>query len=707
MDGELHGPDVRVALLGAEGSGKTCLSHTLVGKDYQDTPPTEGADHMEIVVESTTDWQPLTYEEKLDDLEEQKCLEAMFVSSTKRQRHSSILPDRFAAMSSHGGSSVPASMATSTVPFFNTQGSSMPIYPSSAHRPHPPYPTSMPVQPLHSIPTSMFSNPVFNTPATTFYPTAATFMPQVYSRQPLPPVPYTPSYFTNPPLSTFASVALTNSFPSLHTNTPLPPSYFAHNANLSATMLSTTTSVTMSTPIPTASLQIRTVQGKNQSSLSSNSISKVLYRKNELYFSVSKFRNLKAIKERYNPNKRYINIWDFAGQAVFQHTHGVFVSDEVVCLIVFDASLALDEVPERRYPHDHTPRRTVLQTICYWMELISSRVSKPSTSDKDHSVRLPTFILVGTHIDKLHSDIAKAEKIAFDKFVPVFKEELVGKPFSLHIAGSKKGNLFKTGSPSLFFVCNKQRVDTIINKLKQVTLQSASITRQTRPTCYVEVERKLMLLSMQEKVYIIGLSELAEVAKSCGLPSSDEKLLQLTEYFHHKGALLHYHKIPSLANTIILSPHWMAKLLTYVLTSLICWPTDPQLDLYAKKRQKKGLLEEELIDWSVEQFNKSEAPRNRIAVDLHGVPVVELFTKFLLMVDITQSSLADKTFRGKGKKLFLVPHLLPCKELPPSQAASLKFLFYFPTHFIPDNLVDQLIVKCAQWNNHRHYDLLW
>jgi len=60
MDGELPGPDVRVALLGAEGSGKTCLSHTLVGKDYQDTPPTEGVDNMEIAVESTTDWRPLS-----------------------------------------------------------------------------------------------------------------------------------------------------------------------------------------------------------------------------------------------------------------------------------------------------------------------------------------------------------------------------------------------------------------------------------------------------------------------------------------------------------------------------------------------------------------------------------------------------------------------------------------------------------------------
>ena len=580
MDGELLESDVRVALFGAEGSGKTCLFHTLVGKDYQDTPPTKGVDHMEIAVESTIDWRPLTNEEKLDELEQQKCLEAMFVSATKQKQHSIFTPEK--------------------------------------------------------ITTSSFASPF-------------------------------------------------NKLPTLPGDVPV-----------SAPTMSTQA---LSLPLHSSPQAMNHQQSSINSSIT-------ICHASEAYFSVEKFKNLRAVREHYNPNKKYISIWDFAGQEVFQHTHGVFVSEEVVCLLVFDASLALHEVPERRYPDDRMPRRTVLQTICYWMELISSRLSKLSTCDKDHSVRLPTFILVGTHIDKLHHDMAIAEMIAFEKFVPLFKKELLGKPFTLHIAGSKKGNLFEKESPSLFFICNKQRVPGVIAKLKQVVMQSTSITRQTRPTRYVEVERKLLLLSTLENVYVIELRQLAEVAKSCGLPTDNEKLLQLTKHFHHKGALLHYHNVPSLSNTIILSPHWLAKLLTYVLTNLACWPIKPNLVQYAEKRQKEGLLEEELIDWSVEKFNESESPENRIATDLQGVPVVELFIKFLLIVDITQSSLASKKSRGKGNRLFLVPHLLPFELLPPSKAVSLKFLFYFPGHFIPDNLVDHLIVKCAQWNNDRHYDLL-
>ena len=56
------------------------------------------------------------------------------------------------------------------------------------------------------------------------------------------------------------------------------------------------------------------------------------------------------------------------------------------------------------------------------MDLISCRVSKKSTSDGDLSEFLPTFILVGTKIDLLSSDINEAEKIALQKLVPALNE---------------------------------------------------------------------------------------------------------------------------------------------------------------------------------------------------------------------------------------------------------------------------------------------
>lgn len=644
MDGELLGPDVRVALLGAEGSGKTCLCHTLVGKDFQDTLPTEGADHMEIVVESTTNWKPLSHEEKLRELDKQKCLESM--SSAVKKLKSRPVP-----------SFTPVSKAVSTSLLL--PGSSV----------------------------SSFSSTVVRSPT-----------PAVHSTQtlPIPPQQLISAVSSSSPISQLSSFDSAS-------HSPLVQYASSLSANLSES-LSPGFDPSMFLSVPTSSSEPKPKRLK----LSSNNDLVLPGNEDSPFVSVHTIENLKAFRESYDPKKKYVNIWDFAGQQVFQHTHGIFISEEVVCLIVFDAGLALDELPERRYLNDRTPRRTVLETICYWMELISSRVSKPSTSASDLSILLPTFILVGTHTDKVFPEMYVAQGSCYGKFVPIFKKELVGKPFSGHIAGSKNNQLFEDESPSLYFICNKQwsRDTVVVNALKKTVMQAASITRKMRPTRYVEIERKLMLLSSQDQVGIIRFGELAQVAESCGLSTDKEKLLKMTQYFHHKGALLHFHDVPSLSNIVILSPHWLAKLLTYVLTSLTCKPTDPVLVRYAERRQNEGLLEEELIHWSVEQFNKSENDSNQIIANLRGIPIIELFTKFQLIVDVTQSSIASHTPRGEGEKLFLVPHLLPFEAVLSSKDFSFKFLYNFPAHFIPDNLVDQLIVKCAQWNNDRHYDLI-
>ena len=69
-----------------------------------------------------------------------------------------------------------------------------------------------------------------------------------------------------------------------------------------------------------------------------------------VYITKEEFQELKAMADKYDPKKKYIHLWDFAGQQIFQHTHGLFVSEEVVCLIVFNAGRSLYEVPGRRYP---------------------------------------------------------------------------------------------------------------------------------------------------------------------------------------------------------------------------------------------------------------------------------------------------------------------------------------------------------------------
>ena len=427
-----------------------------------------------------------------------------------------------------------------------------------------------------------------------------------------------------------------------------------------------------------------------------------------VFITKKEFQELKAMKIKYNPRRRYVHLWDFAGQQIFHHMHGLFVSEDVVCLIVFNAGKSLFTVPDQRYPNDITPAKSAIKVICYYMEMISARVSKRSTEGDDLSEFLPTFILIGTHIDELHPDIKVATKLAFQHFVPALIKELVSKPFAKHIAGSKMNQLFVEDCSSIFFISNKDemRDPLVIGKIKRVIFKAASITKQSRPIRLVEMERKLMLLAHQDKINVIDKFLAKEVAESCGLSCTDQELFKVLNYFHQKGILLHFHTVPALSNMIILSPQWLAKLLTYVLTTLKCQPFGPPFAHFLRKLQTTGLLEEELLEWSVQQFIKDETTIGNKIVKLVGSDVADLLINFKLMANVSNTSLAGQNPRVPGKNLFLVPHLLPKEDLIHSKAFGYHFFYYFPAKFIPEHLVDQLIVRCAEWNRSKQYDIL-
>ena len=431
--------------------------------------------------------------------------------------------------------------------------------------------------------------------------------------------------------------------------------------------------------------------------------------------TVEEFAKLPPLSDDYNPNQRYISIWDYGGQQVFHHTHGLFMSEEVVCLIVFDASKSLEEIPTHRYSDDKTPARTGLESILYWMELISYRASRQNTLDDDMAQCYPVYILVGTHIDLLDPDIVKAKEKAHAMHIPLLKEklELEDKPFIRHIFGSKDGNLFDENTQSIFFLSNvgDMRDTTLIAALQQTIIKAAPV--KYRPIKYVKVERKLIQLSYDKKLSVISLIQLKEVAKSCGIETlhdGQDSIDKLLEYLNHKGTVLYFGKVPALLDTIILCPQWLARLLTYVLTSLIRRPVNPPLKHFAKERSTEGLIREELLEWSIQQFNKDEVKRgqNNLKLTDWKSKVAELLLSFHLMVDVTNSSLAIRDIPLKpDKKLYLVPYLLPERPIKqPSASSHFSILFYFTFGFISDTLIDQLIVKCTEWNRRHLFDLV-
>ena len=122
MDGLLPPLDAQVVLVGCEGAGKTCLTDTFLGKEFQNTPPTEGADQFEISIKAILDWKLMSEEEKMEDLGNQALLETEFFLSTKEDDDLATKPPVLSppaaevtpTTSSSTGFSLPTSSSTAT-----------------------------------------------------------------------------------------------------------------------------------------------------------------------------------------------------------------------------------------------------------------------------------------------------------------------------------------------------------------------------------------------------------------------------------------------------------------------------------------------------------------------------------------------------------------------------------------------------------------
>ena len=114
LESSVESPDVRVAMMGTEGCGKTCLGDTLTGQEFKDTCPTEGVDEMEVVVKSSVDWNILTKEEMIENLQQQMLQEVDHCAT--KQPQSSPKSSATAPTKSSSGSAAKSSNLSKAKP---------------------------------------------------------------------------------------------------------------------------------------------------------------------------------------------------------------------------------------------------------------------------------------------------------------------------------------------------------------------------------------------------------------------------------------------------------------------------------------------------------------------------------------------------------------------------------------------------------------
>ena len=396
-------------------------------------------------------------------------------------------------------------------------------------------------------------------------------------------------------------------------------------------------------------------------------------------------------------------VWDFAGQVIFHNTHSIFISESGVLVITFNASMNLtDDIAVRKGATPPAECCTIIDSIHYWLQVVDSMCSVKG-SDDDHSPLLPTALLAGTHIDMLHRDIKEARKIAKQRILPVLEKELLGKPYAQHLAGIRNG-IKASLEKFCFFVSNKYR-DEEIDRLKDVTISVASCLRKEQPIFFLEIEHSLLVSEKQ----VISKSTLADIVTKCSFSMSEDspEFKDLLHYFHSKRTILYFSEIESLKDLIILSPRWLAKLFSYVITAHT-YITGTKQDNAWKQLTEYGILHENLLVHMLEKFH-TDYPT---AVCITKQQVIDILLCFHLVALINRRAwFAETGYPSipQSGDTFIVPSMVPRDErkVIPRTVKERIVYFKFDTGFIPTSVLNQLIADCICYNVKKGNQLLW
>jgi len=396
-------------------------------------------------------------------------------------------------------------------------------------------------------------------------------------------------------------------------------------------------------------------------------------------------------------------VWDFAGQIEYLNTHTVFVRKNNLVFIVFKASCNLFD-PTQARPGDqnastHVPKASQFKVIHYWLQTVTS-VCNDDGGTHHKSERLPTVVLIATHLDEIMGDIEAAKK----EIILQLAKELEGKPYAKHLFGNREG-LEVALEKYCIFISNKDRDPSTIALLKDIVNQAtAPILKEKHPLVYIKIEEKLLL----QKEDVITTSDFHKIAVENGFlaeEGSDEFKGVLT-HFHHKGIILHFPAVENLKELIFLSPQWLEKLISFLVVGHPYKSTGDIKDFAYKCLTGDGLLLGTFLAHMLEMFNK----RYRFAGRKISFEKAESFLiKFGFIVAVsTKTRLFDshpEIVIEKENKVFIVPSQLRTAkneiERQQNKIDEWSIYFKFMAGFIPPMVFHHMVAACITWNGDR------
>ena len=407
-------------------------------------------------------------------------------------------------------------------------------------------------------------------------------------------------------------------------------------------------------------------------------------------------------------------IWDFAGQSVYYGLHSMFLKEDNVAMIVFDASQPLnDPVKGRDSQKDPytqksiSPTYTGVASVCYWLQSIHA-IRKDGINQGAASIFVPTIFLVATHVDLIGDSkaIQERKKEIIDQLVLLLED----KPFAKHIPGVENG-LREALEKCCFFISNKIRNVDELNRLRFMLVEAFHyIKNRQHPVVFLNIEKTLLSLNKAT----ISATEFYAIARESGFlakPESEESKGALA-HFHNKGTVLHFPQKESLKDVVVLTPDWLTKLFSYI---IIAHPyiLECNYGLQYKRLKDYGILGEDFITFMVKKFN---AEQEKYGLSISTKQAIEFAQLFGFVAEVHQNMhfLEEKHQPPSSKnKIFIAPPMLPIKlpanvKVPDDKAPKACIVYFkFPEGFISPMVYYQMLSACIDRNIKRQENLYW
>ena len=387
-----------------------------------------------------------------------------------------------------------------------------------------------------------------------------------------------------------------------------------------------------------------------------------------------------------------ISCLDFTGEMHNRPTYSIFIPKEAIPVIKFDTFVDIKQA---------------FSDICWSMYTVHfaySDMHEVCSRDSYASPLLPPILLVGTDIEKFHSDIMVARRIAKDKFMHKFIMELSGKPYAQHLVGMGAG-IENALEQSLFFVSNKVQ-DEETRRLEWTLVQVAAQLEKNHSTVYRQIKHILSSCKMQ----VISPNQLISmITKNTKITVAEisTELKNILSYLHNTRTILHFSQVESLKDIVIPNPHWLAKLFGYVLAYPHSNMVEPYYQTAWEQLQSTGIIHESLLRHILDKYY-TDCPSSTPFICYQQLR--DLLIHFYLLVRVTKETwLSDKDDVGSGD-FFMVPSLAPINtahEITLTEKKEVIIHYEFHDDVAPTYILNQLIAGCICLTVNRKQLVSW